>query len=167
MDIKIFLKFGLIISLSICLFSCEKTNDDILQINQDFINDFEVDETKILDSILYQRHLYVDFSYPALTTSAWIYDLPIKFYEIKRVNRNNKIFLIFCSKYETKSEILDVRIATIENDKIYHNNPIWEKGIETKIKFDEQPLVAEIFILKEKIRIKYFMETGEIKANQK
>lgn len=162
MRIKIYFFWWITLLIFGHLVSCAKLDSRNILIDQEYVNSLEINEKKLLDTILFNRNLNVDFSYPLFNSSAWSFDLPIEFYEIRREEINNKLFLIYFSKYKTKTEILDVRIATIEHEIMYHNNPVWEKGMKTLINLEENPVTADLLIISDKIKIKYLLETGEL-----
>ena len=143
--------------------SREERDNVIIQINEDYILKHPIRPEKKLNSTIDGKDLFMFYLSPDFLPSGWSYEGEISYYEMERLKYKDGEFLIYSMRAD--DEIVNVRIATFQDNTLRYNWPVWHKspnnGDYTLITKTDGKYIAEIF-QNSIIMIKYHMENGEV-----
>lgn len=151
--------------LAVFFAGCNVSVEEGLLINISWVDEMMKDAPASMDSILFQSNLNLQFTDDDYLPTGWDISEPLEFFELDRLTSEQNGFqlLLYCRVLEKNGKPWDVRVATLDGQKVKANFPIWQNSVESdhyaKILKREGEYIAEIFKDGELVGI-YLMEQG-------
>jgi hypothetical protein len=151
--------------MSLFLVGCSHEAQDRILVNEALVLKKISESSRPMDNMMFKSDLNMHFTRSDYLPAGWDIADTLIFYALERwtSERNGMEFILYARVVARNQKVWDARIATLEQEKVRYNFPVWQNSFTdknyTNIYNWRGAFIAEIYQEGEKVAT-YFMEQG-------